>query len=88
MMIYRLHIDRYGSVVGVFMSVFLIWISNYMGIKFEEYSAAGIKVGEVSQVDHVELAKSQNITDDTSCGLEEEGQELILEETEESNVEV
>lgn len=41
-------LNNYGSAVGVIISVFLIWISQYMGKKFAELEEAGEKVGEAT----------------------------------------
>jgi len=65
----------YGSFVGVIGSVGLIWVSYYMGQKFDELSARGEKVGEYSLVQSIELAAKQADVDDTSCGFAEEGQD-------------
>lgn len=51
--------------------------------EFEELSAAGKKVGEAPEeasvaavaLSEMELAASQGDAEDTSCGLEEEGQD-------------
>eukprot|EP01035_Chromulina_nebulosa_P019274 gene19274-25131_t len=67
-------LNNYGSIVGVAMSAFLIWISNYMGVEFERLQASNEKVGEKSKQAFVELSQKQNITSDTSCGVDEEGQ--------------
>jgi AAA family ATP:ADP antiporter len=69
----------YGSIVGVVGSVFLIWVSHYMGKEFEELSASGTKVGEavekVQVHSEIELGSTQNDEEDTSCGVAEEGQD-------------
>lgn len=65
----------YGSVVGVVGGAFLIWVSNWMGIKFEELSAKGEKVGEPSKELAAQLAAQQEDEEDTSCGYAEEGQD-------------
>jgi len=60
------------------MSVFLIWVSRWMGAQFDELHAKGEKVGEKSK--HVAVAaKAQNGQEGTSCvdeklGSEDEGQ--------------
>jgi hypothetical protein len=64
----------YGSLVGVVMSVFLIWVSNFMGKQFEELQESGQKVGERAKEVHMALASAQSKNTDTSCGLDEEGQ--------------
>lgn len=61
--------------VGVVGGAFLIWVSNWMGIKFEELSAKGEKVGEVSKELAAQLAAMQEDEEDTSCGYAEEGQD-------------
>jgi AAA family ATP:ADP antiporter len=37
---------NYGTVVGIFMSTFLVWVAQYMGRTFDELQAVGSKVGE------------------------------------------
>jgi hypothetical protein len=65
------------------MSVFLIWVSRWMGAEFDELHAKGEKVGEKSK--HVAIkARAQNGDTGTSCvdddavdaklGSEDEGQ--------------
>lgn len=39
-------LNNYGTMIGVVLSVFLIWVSKEMGSKFEELQAEGVKVGE------------------------------------------
>ena len=39
-------LNNYGTMIGVVLSVFLIWVSKEMGAKFEELQADGVKVGE------------------------------------------
>ena len=39
---------NYGSAVGLFISVLLIWVSNYMDKEFEELPESGEKVGKAS----------------------------------------
>lgn len=65
---------NYGSAVGLGVSVFLIWVSNYMGKEFESLSERGEKVGEASESLAAQLAAMQNQKEDTSCSSEEEGQ--------------
>ena len=71
----------YGSVVGILMSGALIWISNYMGKEFEHLAAKGEKVGEtnltysVTSIPQV-ASLSADETNDTSCGIEDEGQSI------------
>jgi AAA family ATP:ADP antiporter len=38
---------NYGSLTGVVISVFLIYVSRWMGNQFEELSASGEKVSEL-----------------------------------------
>jgi AAA family ATP:ADP antiporter len=40
----------YGTLVSVSVCAFLIYVATYMGKKFSEYNAAGIKVGENNAV--------------------------------------
>ena len=70
----------YGSAIGVVMSVFLIWISQWMGQQFDDLHAKGEKVGERAKLLSV-LSAEQNDGKDTSClptdkklGAEDEGQ--------------
>jgi hypothetical protein len=67
-----------------------MWTSIYMGREFEERSISGIKVGEgelpkatvdnaagYSRLEMTEVQNNKNNEpDDTSCGLEEEGQAI------------
>lgn len=39
-------LNNYGTLVGVMLATFLIWVSKEMGAKFEELQADGVKVGE------------------------------------------
>lgn len=39
-------LNNYGTLVGVVLATFLIWVSKEMGAKFEELQADGVKVGE------------------------------------------
>jgi len=78
---------NYGSFVGVGMSVFLIWVSQWMGKMYDELEKDGSKVGEdgipvyekTSPSKQVEMTNSNNDDEDddandTSCGVEDEGQ--------------
>lgn len=67
-------LTNYGSLVGVVLSVFMIWVSDYMGKKFEVLQETGEKVGEPSPVLAAQLAALQSQEEDTSCGFAEEGQ--------------
>jgi len=80
-------LTNYGSLVGVAIAAFLIWVSAYMGKQFEQLSAAGEKVGEASPqlVAQLQLLREQALRQqnldvreeealDTSCSVEEEGQ--------------
>lgn len=49
------------------MSVFLIWISQWMGQQFDELHARGDKVGERTKLLSMQQAQAQNDADDTSC---------------------
>jgi hypothetical protein len=42
--------------------------------KFEELQEKGEKVGDYTLLEQQRLAAVQNIADDTSCGVDEEGQ--------------
>mmetsp|Transcript_14564 Transcript_14564/g.24200 ORF Transcript_14564/g.24200 Transcript_14564/m.24200 type:complete len:584 (+) Transcript_14564:132-1883(+) len=66
---------NYGSLVGIIIAAFMIWVSDYMGKKFEVLSENGEKVGEPSKILAAQLAALQNQKDDTSCGFAEEGQD-------------
>lgn len=64
----------YGSLFGVAISVLMIWISDWMGKAFEELSAKGEKVGEMTAAQHAALAAAQAEEEDNTCGQDEEGQ--------------
>jgi AAA family ATP:ADP antiporter len=69
---------NYGGLVAMGVAGFLIYVATYMGGKFEEFVETGHIVGEDNQDvptadKEVVMALGQN-ADDTSCGLEEEGQ--------------
>lgn len=77
-----IELNNYGSAVGVVCSVFLIWVSQYMGKTFDELQSKGIKIGDRKVVATAVGFVSLNGTDgadgddaaDTSCGKDEEGQ--------------
>jgi AAA family ATP:ADP antiporter len=79
-------LNNYGSLVGVIMSAFLIWVSKYMGEQFEELSSNKEKIGEFSRLATVELASKQNTEPDTSCALEVEDQNLPVDKKNENDV--
>jgi len=58
-----------GMLISIGLSAGLVYVSNWMGKKFTEYTDEGYKVGD----DKVPAA-AQSSAEDTSCGLEEEGQ--------------
>jgi len=66
-----------GSLVGIAVAVFLIWNARYMGNEFERLTENGIVIGdneeEATYGDIVEDTLD-DAANDTSCGLEEEGQ--------------
>lgn len=64
----------YGCFVAMGVSSFLIYVAYFMGTKFDEYMASGYLVGSESEAT-VDLPAMQASQDDTSCGLEEEGQD-------------
>lgn len=66
-------LTNYGSMVGVLSGAFLIWVSMYMGKKFEELHDSGEKVGEPSRA--YENSVLQAEVEDTSCSSVEEGQD-------------
>lgn len=81
-----------GSLVGIIVAVFLIWNASFMGKKFEEYTnedTAYIVGGEDDVVDAREVVSMEfaiktddEVSDaeqDTSCGVEEEGQNAVEE---------
>lgn len=49
-------LTNYGSLLGVIIAAFLVWVSSYMGREFEALSASGEKVGEASAVLTAQLA--------------------------------
>ena len=59
-----------GMLISIGLSAGLVYISNWMGKKFTEYTDTGFKVGE----DQAPAPVVQVSAEDTSCGLEEEGQ--------------
>jgi len=65
-----------GSIVGMCVASFLIWNARFMGKKFDEYTASGYIVGEENSPDdtdaNIQMAMSQNETEDTSCALKDE----------------
>mmetsp|Transcript_19744 Transcript_19744/g.44829 ORF Transcript_19744/g.44829 Transcript_19744/m.44829 type:complete len:616 (-) Transcript_19744:219-2066(-) len=76
-----------GSVVAMFVASFLIFNARYMGQKFDEYMDSGYVVGGENELPQgysagdkdtagLELAVGQNEVNDTSCGIEEEGQSI------------
>lgn len=80
-------LTTYGSIVGVAIAAFLIWVSASMGRQFEQLSVSGEKVGEASPllVAQLQLLRDQALRHghadaqeedgvDTSCSVEEEGQ--------------
>eukprot|EP01038_Epipyxis_sp_PR26KG_P011015 gene11015-14794_t len=68
---------NYGSIVGVAISVLLIWVSNFMGKQFDELAHNGEKVGEPSKALAAQLAAMQSQQEDTSCGYDEEGHDPL-----------
>lgn len=72
------NLTNYGSLAGVIISFSLLWISDWMGKQFEQLTKDDEKVGEQSNIlasIQQEQAILQNDEDDTSCGLDEEGQQ-------------
>merc|ERR1719231_2205161 len=57
---------NYGSGVAIALTVWLLYISNYMGKAFDEFCASGHVVGEEKE------AADAPADDDTSCGLAED----------------
>ena len=64
----------YGSLVGLVICLFLMYVSDVIGKQFEELNISGEKVGEPSKALSAKLAAMQNSKDDTSCSMVEEGQ--------------
>jgi len=64
----------YGSLVGLVICLFLMYVSDVIGKQFEELNITGEKVGEPSKALSAKLAAMQNLKEDTSCSLVEEGQ--------------
>jgi len=80
---------NYGTVVGIGMSAFLMWVSLYMGRTFEELQEDGRKCGEENH--GIELPMTDvpdNDEYDIKTRLEEEGQyvETIASEGRSINV--
>ncbi len=63
-----------GSLVGMAVSIFLIWNARFMGKLFEEYTESGYVVGEEDNPEskNIQMAIAQNKNEDTSCALEGE----------------
>jgi len=74
-----------GSLVGMAVSVFLIWNARFMGKLFEEYTESGYVVGEEDNPEskNIQMAIAQNENEDTSCALEGEKEDENGETTEE-----
>jgi AAA family ATP:ADP antiporter len=71
------NLTNYGSAAGLLIILWLLYISDWMGKEFERLTVADEKVGEepaVAAVKMEELSQTQNDDEDTSCGLDEEGQ--------------
>lgn len=73
----------YGNGVGLLINIFLLFVSRFMGKKFDELSETGHKVGDdalpqreggMHDVDHPDELEMDDEDDDSRCGLEEEGQ--------------
>jgi len=65
----------YGAFVAMGVSLFLVYVARFMGVQFDQYHDTKTKVGEDdTPISDLELAKAQTNAEDTSCGLEEEGQ--------------
>jgi AAA family ATP:ADP antiporter len=56
---------NYGSGVAIGLTVWLLYISNYMGKAFDEYIDSGFIVGADKEEEQTTAAE-----DDTSCGIE------------------
>mmetsp|Transcript_6434 Transcript_6434/g.13286 ORF Transcript_6434/g.13286 Transcript_6434/m.13286 type:complete len:657 (-) Transcript_6434:82-2052(-) len=74
-----------GSLVGMAVSIFLIWNARFMGKLFEEYTESGYVVGEEDNPEskNIQMAITQNENEDTSCALEGEDEDESEEKTEE-----
>mmetsp|Transcript_4744 Transcript_4744/g.11333 ORF Transcript_4744/g.11333 Transcript_4744/m.11333 type:complete len:657 (+) Transcript_4744:109-2079(+) len=74
-----------GSLVGMAVSIFLIWNARFMGKLFEEYTESGYVVGEEDNPEskNIQMAITQNENEDTSCALEGEDGDESEEKTEE-----
>jgi AAA family ATP:ADP antiporter len=69
-------LTNWGSGVGIVMSAFLIWVSDWMGRVFQRLQDNKEKVGEAPErAAALEMTKLQANSDDNTCGLAEEGQE-------------
>lgn len=70
---------NYGSAVGIGLAAFSIWVSMYMGKKFDELNLTGEKVGETAIVTYDVVAET--VDDEghrsTSCVVEEYAPEKI-----------
>ena len=66
-----------GSLVGIAVAIFLIWNATYMGRTFEYLTENDVVIGE--EEEEILLSNNENdaefmMDQDTSCGIEEEGQ--------------
>lgn len=63
-----------GSLVGVCVSVFLIWNAMYMGKTFEGFVSDGVVVGEEEETHEVipQILDPLNEEDGTSCAVEDD----------------
>ena len=58
---------NYGTLTGVVVGGFTIWVAQFMGRQFEELHSSGDKVGEEPSVTYDEVVVDENEDDSTSC---------------------
>jgi len=77
-----------GSLVGMAVATFLIWNARYMGHKFDEYTNSGYIVGEEDdEMNDGHVALNQQDAQDTSCAIEESGEDDATGREEEGQAE-
>ena len=65
---------NYGSGVAIALTVWLLYISNYMGKTFDEYIGSGYIVGGDAE-------KEVETSDDTSCAIDDDSKSKDKDET-------
>jgi len=66
-----------GMVISIALSGYLLWVSKFMGEKFDEYQESGFVVGEEAEVQEpLVAAGSQGGAADTSCALDDDDDDV------------